>query len=104
MNDKINITAKQNMDNLDLIGATILSFAKRGVPIDPLVSLSLSALIAECRVYSTLRDAELDDENSLIIRVEIDRMNKANTAKQEQSVSDAADEIMDELRKSGINI
>ena len=104
MNSNKIVTAKQNMDNLDLMGATILGFAKRGIPIDPFVAAALSALVAECRVYSTFRDTELTDETSNIIRSEVDRLMKQQEKSNENSVSAAADEILSELRKSGINI
>jgi hypothetical protein len=103
MNDKNNdiITAQQNITNIDLIGKTIVSYATKGQSIDPSTASLLAILIAECRVYSTIRDGDiLKDEGTEFIKKGIDIVTK----QEEDSISDIADSIIADLRKSGINL
>ena len=98
-NDNI-INAQTNVQNLDIVGRILLA-ASKGRRIDSMTALLCSSLIAECRVYSTRRDSEfVSDDNSQIIKDEIARFKQ----EEQNSVSSAADEIVEDLRKSGINI
>ena len=94
------IDAQTNVQNLDIIGRILVNVSK-GKPIDSMTALLCSTLLAECRVYSTRRDNDLvNDDNSQIIKNEIAQFKQ----EEQNSVSDAADEILADLRKNGINI
>ena len=105
MSDNNDISAQENIANLDLIGETLLRYAKSNKPIDPTMALMISALVAQSRNYSTVRDQDmLTDETSKIV---LDHMSKTKQKVREQednSITDAADEIIKDLRKSGISI
>jgi hypothetical protein len=95
------IDAQTNVQNLDIVGRILLNASKGGKHLDSMTALLCSSLIAECRVYSTRRDSEfVSDDNSQIIKDEIARFKQ----EEQNSVSSAADEIVEDLRKSGINI
>jgi len=94
------INAQTNVQNLDIVGRILLA-ASKGRLIDSMTANLCAALIAECRVYSTNRDADLvTDSSSKIIKDEIARFKQ----EEQKSVSDAADAIVDDLRKNGISI
>ncbi len=99
-NNDFTIDAQTNVQNLDIIGRILVNVSK-GKPIDSMAALLCSTLLAECRVYSTRRDNDLvNDDNSQIIKNEIEQFKQ----EEQNSVSDAADEILADLRKNGINI
>ena len=100
-----NISPLDNAQNLDAIGSILLSAAKGNIIIDTDKAAILASLVAQCRIYSTNRDAEhLTDPTSVIIRETEKLLREQGAKSEEQSVSDAADEIVEDLRKSGINI
>ena len=105
-NKKLNIiNAKTNLTNLDLVGETLLKFARKGESIDPPTALLLAMLVAECRNYSTVRDSDtLDDPTSKLMRDHFNSVREEEQKQESVSASDAADEIINELRKSGINL
>lgn len=105
-NNKPNIIdAQTNAKYLDTIGETLVKFVRQGKNIDSQTALMLALLLAECRNYSTVRDeALLQDETSKIMRDHLARSAAAANQEEEVSVSDAADEIINDLRKSGINL
>jgi len=89
------VTAERNIRNLDIIGKTLVKYSISNEPISPEVANLIALLVAECRVYSAIRD-NLTDEVSIDI---------TNGVEQERaSVSDAADAIIEDLRKDGINL
>lgn len=97
------LTPDENAQNLDAIGSILLSAAKGNINIDATRAAILASLVAQCRIYSVHRDA-LTDPTSVLIRETEKLMKEQGEKSEEQSVSDAADEIVDDLRKSGINI
>lgn len=105
MNTPNTISAQENIANLDLIGETLIRCAKAGRSLDPTSILMISVIVAQCRNYSTVRDQDsLTDPTSKIV---LDHINKTEENKQkheDDSVNDAAEEIINDLRKSGINI
>ena len=106
MNNKNNntITAQENINNLDLLGKTIIGFCTSGKSIDPVTASLLAVLVADCRVYSTARDADrLSDIGSDIIKKVFDEVNPSSN-EETISVSEVADSIIADLRNSGINI
>jgi hypothetical protein len=106
MNNNIdNISPLNNAQNLDAIGSILLRAARGEIIIDMDKAMILASLVAQCRIYSTNRDAEhLNDPTSVIIRETEKLMKEHGEKSEEQSISDAADDIMEDLRKSGINI
>lgn len=105
MSNDNNISPLDNAQNLDAIGSILLSAAKGNIIIDTDKAAILASLVAQCRIYSTNRDAEhLTDPTSVLIRETEKVLRDRGEANEAQSVSDAADEIMEDLRKSGINI
>ena len=99
-NDRPTISAQENVNTLDLIGKILVAYATKGVPMDPMTASSLAILASDCRVYSTVRDQEsLTDENSKSVLSVF-----AAQKTYEKDLSDAADAIIADLRKSGINI
>ena len=102
-NDNNTITPNENAENLDAVGSILLSAAKGNTNIDAPTAAILASLIAQCRIYSVHRDA-LTDPTSVLIRETEKLMKEQGEKSEEKSVSDAADEIVDDLRKSGINI
>lgn len=99
------IDAQTNAKNLDTVGGTLLNFARQGKTIDPATAMLLAFLLAECRNYSTKRDSDsLDDETSNIMRDHLKGAEDAAAKQEEVSASEAADEIINDLRKSGINL
>ena len=67
---------------------------------DATTASALAFLVADCRIYSTIRDQTLlTDENSTVIVAEM-----KDWKSHEQDLSDAADAIIADLRNSGINI
>lgn len=105
MNNDNNISPLDNAQNLDAIGSILVSAARGSTTIDATKAAILASLVAQCRIYSTNRDAEhLNDPTSVIIRETEKLMKEQGEKSEEQSISDAADEIVDDLRKSGINI
>jgi len=104
-NDNNNtITAQENINNLDLLGKTIMGFYTSGKSIDPVTASLLVVLVADCRVYSTARDADrLNDIGSDIIKKVFEEVNPSSN-EETNSVSDVADSIIADLRKSGINL
>jgi hypothetical protein len=105
-NDTNNIdtlTPDENAQNLDAVGSILLSAANGNIKIDATKAAILASLIAQCRIYSVHRDA-LTDPTSVLIRETEKVLRDRGEANEAQSVSDAADEIMEDLRKSGINI
>jgi len=105
-NDKPNIIDSQtNARNLDVVGGILLKFAKGSKSIDPDTATMLAYLLAECRNYSTLRDADtLDDDTSKFMLPYLTGGSAMNPPCEEVSASDVADEIIKDLRKSGINL
>lgn len=99
------IDAKTNAKNLDMVGGTLLNYARRGKSIDAQTAMMIALLLAECRNYSTMRDAEtLDDETSKMMLDHLTTSGTAANQREEVSASEAADEIVNDLRKSGINL
>ena len=65
----------------------------------------ISVLVAQCRNYSTVRDQDtLTDETSRFVLDHISKTEQSKQEKEENSITDAADEIINDLRKSGISI
>jgi len=89
------ITAERNIENLDLIGKTLVKVIAGEKFPDPNTLALLTVLVAECRVYSTVRDNGSDDGSKFILD---------GLAKDKQSISDAADAILEDLRNDGINL
>lgn len=105
MSDNNDISAQENIANLDLIGQTLIRYAKSNKPIDPNTALMISVLVAQCRNYSTVRDQDtLTDETSRFVLDHISKTEQSKQEKEENSITDAADEIINDLRKSGISI
>jgi hypothetical protein len=104
MNNDINtISADKNAANLDLVGRYLTHLAKGGF-IDQLTASALVLLLADCRVYSTFRDSDsLKDETSNNIRSLLAKV-KEEQKREQDDISAAADDIINDLRKSGINI
>jgi hypothetical protein len=99
-NDRPILSAQENADTLDLIGKTLFAFVGHGTPIDSATASVLAILLADCRVYSAIRDQDsLTDENTRSI---LGVMSEVKT--HQQDLSAAADSIIADLRKSGINI
>jgi hypothetical protein len=105
-NKKLNIiNAKTNITNIDLVGETLLKFARRGESIDPTTAALLAMLVAECRNYSTVRDSDtLDDPMSKLMRDYFNSVKEEEQKQENVSASEIADEIINELRKCGINL
>lgn len=97
------LTPDENAQNLDAIGSILLSAANGNIKIDATKAAILASLVAQCRIYAVHRDA-LTDPTSVLIRETEKVLREQGEKNAEQSISDAADEIMDDLRKSGINI
>ena len=105
MSNDNNISPLDNAQNLDAIGSILLSAARGSIIIDTDKAAILASPVAQCRIYSTNRDAEhLTDPTSVLIRETEKVLRDRGEANEAQSVSDAAHEIMEDLRKSGINI
>jgi hypothetical protein len=101
MNNDNTIDAPTNIKNLDIIGSTLTKYIRENKPIDPALASLIVILLAECRVYSVIRDSNLiNDEYSEQIKDILTH----NKVEDEKTVSDAADEIIADLRKNGINI
>ena len=99
------IDAKTNAINLDTVGQALLNAARRGEAVDSSTAMLLAFLLAECRNYSTKRDGDLlDDETSNLVRDHLKGAEDANAKQEEVSTSEAADEIIKDLRNSGINL
>lgn len=104
-NDPHIVSSQENIANLDLIGETLIRYAKSGKSIDPNTALMISILVAQCRNYSTVRDQDtLTDETSKIVLDHIGKTEQKAREQEDNSITDAADEIINDLRKSGINI
>jgi hypothetical protein len=102
-NDNITISATENANNLDIVGKYLTHLAKGGT-IDPITAATLVFLLADCRVYTAFRDSDsLNDETSNGIRGMIAQCND-EIQRERDLVSAAADEIIADLRKDGINI
>lgn len=97
------ISSEENAQNLDAIGSLLVSAAKGERVIDATTAAILASLVAQCRIYSVYRDS-LNDPTSVFIREAEKIVTDFSEKTEEKSVSDAADEIMEDLRKSGINI
>ncbi len=96
------INSVTNAKYLDIVGQTLLFYANQGKPISPVEATAMAMLLVECRLYSTVRDSDtLTDINSNLLR---EVLNKAdsNTHTTDPSVTQVADEILNDLRKSGI--
>lgn len=104
MNNDINtISADKNAANLDIVGRYLTLLAKGGT-IDQLTASALVLLLADCRVYSTFRDSDsLNDATSNDIRSLFAKV-KEEQKREQDDISAAADDIINDLRKSGINI
>jgi len=99
-NDRPILSAQGNVNTLDLIGKILVAYASKGLPMDSITASFLAILVSDCRVYSTVRDQDsLTDENSKTV-LSIFAAQKTY----EQDLSAAADSIIADLRKSGINI
>lgn len=111
MNDKIKpiINCDDNVKNIDLVGKFLLNSATSGRGVDPLTCAQLAAILVDCRLYSTVRDRDIishDLNKNFLAIVSVMEQVAQQEKQQEQtnSVESAAQEIIDELRKSGINI
>lgn len=104
MNNDINtISADKNAYNLDIVGRYLTHLAKGGI-IDQLTASALVLLLADCRMYSTFRDSDsLNDATSNDIRSLVAKV-KEEMQREQDDISAAADDIINDLRKSGINI
>lgn len=89
------ITAERNIGNLDIIGKTLVQYSITNEPISPEIANLIALLVAECRVYSAIRDNLSDEATKFIL---------GGIAEERASVSDAADAIIEDLRKDGINL
>ena len=102
------ITAPVAAGTADLIGEAILrcvSDASQGKPINPAILMAISVGLAQVRIYLAYRDQdELTDENSLRILETARQLKRQKERKHDESVSAAADEILADLRNSGIDI
>lgn len=89
------VTAERNIENLDIIGKTLVQYARHNEPISPEVANLIALLVAECRVYSSVRDNLSDEATKFIL---------GGINEERASVADAADAIIEDLRKDGINL
>lgn len=111
MNDKNKtiINCDDNVKNIDLVGKFLLNSATSGRGVDPLTCAQLAAILVDCRLYSTVRDRDIIshdlNKNFLAIVSVMEQMEREKQQEQQDnSVEDAAQQIIDDLRKSGINI
>lgn len=104
-----NLTPEYNISNLDHIGRFITASIQANAPIMPYHAALIAKLIADCRVYCTIRDqAVLTDKTSTDLLANI-RSEQIAIQSEEESMSngtaaEVADSIIAELRKSGINL
>ncbi len=98
------IDSVTNANYLDTVGKTLLFYANQGKAISPVEATAMAMLLVECRLYSTDRDRDtLTDINSNLLREVLDKAD-SNTHTTDPSVTQVADEIINDLRKSGINL
>jgi hypothetical protein len=102
-----NITAEHNIKTLDLLGASIMGNMKANQPIPvELLPLVMEA-IAQVRIYCTFRDQkELTDANSLAVIASARVLHKRGIGSVPsdgvEPTDAAAEEILADLRKSGV--
>lgn len=104
-----NLTAEYNIANLDHIGRFLTASIRANAPIMPMHAALIAKLIADCRVYSTIRDqAVLKDNTSTNLLAEMLKHQTEAQAEDESlsngTASEVADSIIAELRKNGINL
>lgn len=111
MNDKNKtiINCDDNVKNIDLVGKFLLNSSTSGRGVDPLTCAQLAAILVDCRLYSTVRDRDIIshdlNKNFLAIVSVMEQMEREKQQEQQDnSVEAAAQQIIDELRKSGINL
>jgi len=100
------ITAQHNIKTLDLLGASIMSNMKANQPIPVELLPLIMEAIAQVRIYCTFRDQkELTDANSLAVIAAARVLNKRGIGSKPSDAEPtdaAAEEILADLRKSGV--
>lgn len=106
-NNNLIITANDNVSNIDLVGKHLLNAAIGGHGIDPLTCAVLSKILVDCRLYSTVRDRDIispEINKNFLAIFDAMKHHQEEAQKKEVSVEDAAQQIINDLRNSGINI
>jgi len=106
-NEKISMTAETNITHLDIIGRLLTEAVSSGRGLTPEQCSLLVMAVADCRVYSTVRDQEtLTDETSKILLAELNSASSEPSAESDQdgAANEIAASITEDLRKSGIDI
>jgi MoxR-like ATPase len=91
-----------NIKTLDLVGSVLLAAQVTNKPLTPEVIESILQAVANVRIYCTFRDQkELTDAGSLRLIAEA-RAAAQQKQKTDVSTDAAAEEILADLRKSGV--